>query len=345
MNMQALKDELARLSKENGMKMLSHLDNCRVLSTVSQEEDEEKWLENRGLGIGGSDVGAICGVNKWSSPRLVFLKKTGQYTETFSDEAKERMEWGHLLEPIVADKFAKKSGKNIAVCPATLAHKDFPWAIANIDRLIVDDHGVPYGVLECKTANFRLNEEWDDGEIPLSYVYQLMWYLWVTGLKYGAFACLVGTNKYHYYEVFINDELLESEIIPTVSAFWNDNVLKLTAPGLSGSEADSDFIKEMYAAVIPKSEISLTDTESNDLVEAIVYGKAEIKKLEAVVEEASNKLKERIGLKEVCFTKDYVVKWSPRTRTGVDSDILKVNFPHVFEQCKKVTHYRQMTIK
>lgn len=325
--------------------MLELLTNCKVLSTVTQEEDMGKWLENRTLGIGGSDIGAICGVNKYSSPKLVYLKKTGQYTETYSDESLERMEWGHLLEPIVADKFMKKTGKRVVVCPATLVHKDFPWAIANIDRLIVDEHGMPYGVLECKTANFRLNEEWEDGEIPMSYIYQLMWYLWITGLKYGAFTCLVGLNKYHYYEVFINEELLQNEIIPIATAFWNNNILKLVEPEVSGCEADSEYVKEVFKDATANSEITLADDYYNDLVHIIKNGKAKIKEIELEVDAAANAIKTALGNIETGYTKDFIVKWSPRTRTGVDTDILKVNYPSVYAKCKKVTNYRQLTIK
>jgi len=63
------------------MDVLKYLTNCNILSTVTQEEDEKEWLANRTNGIGGSDVGAICGVNQYSSPRLIYLKKTGQYQD------------------------------------------------------------------------------------------------------------------------------------------------------------------------------------------------------------------------------------------------------------------------
>ena len=52
------------------MDVLKYLTNCNILSTVTQEEDEKGWLRNRTRGIGGSDVGAICGVNKWSSAKI-----------------------------------------------------------------------------------------------------------------------------------------------------------------------------------------------------------------------------------------------------------------------------------
>lgn len=36
----------------------------------------EQWLELRKKGIGGSEAGAIMGLNKWKTPLEIFLDKT-----------------------------------------------------------------------------------------------------------------------------------------------------------------------------------------------------------------------------------------------------------------------------
>ena len=43
--------------------------------------DKLEWLKERQRGIGGSDVGAILGVNKWKTPFEVYLEKTEEITE------------------------------------------------------------------------------------------------------------------------------------------------------------------------------------------------------------------------------------------------------------------------
>ena len=63
------------------MDILKQLTNCTVFSTVSQAEDEEAWVKARTRGIGGSDVGAICGVSPFTSARQIYLSKTGQFDE------------------------------------------------------------------------------------------------------------------------------------------------------------------------------------------------------------------------------------------------------------------------
>lgn len=169
------------------MDILKRLTNCTVYSTVRQEDDEAAWLAARTRGIGGSDVGPICGVSPFTSARQVYLNKTGQYTDAMKpgEAAQERMRFGHLLEPVVADEYAHRAKdeiKAIYTVDATLCHKDFPWALANVDRLIEYADGT-LGILECKTTSEYGKDEWDSGEILMTYIYQLNWYLWILGLS------------------------------------------------------------------------------------------------------------------------------------------------------------------
>jgi putative phage-type endonuclease len=329
--------------------VLQHLPNCQVFSTVKQEDDEKAWVAARTRGIGGSDVGAICGVSEYSTARTIYFKKTGQFQEPeggeFSADSLERMHFGHMLEPIVANEYARRTGKKIVCSPATLTNKDFPWAIANVDRFIVDDDGKPYGVLECKTAGEFMKGDWEEGELPMSYIYQLQWYLWVTGLKYGAFACLVGGNKFFHYEVIRNDELLENHIIPAVIAFWTNNVANLIEPALDGTLASTELVNELGKECRKNSEIVIEEQEYNELVETFVECKARIKELDKIMDEASNRIKDKMREHEIGYTTDYTVKWTPQSQQRVDTETLKTLFPDVAAKCMKTISFRKFTVK
>lgn len=327
------------------MDPLKYLTNCTVFSTVRQEEDEEAWLKARTRGIGGSDVGAICGVSPFTSARQVYLNKTGQYPESMqpNEAAAERMHFGHLLEPIVADEYSRRTGAKLINVGATLVHKDYPWALANVDRLIVDTDGRPIGVLECKTTSEYMNDEWESGEILTSYIYQLNWYLWILGLDKGAFACLVGGNKFYHYEVFRNDELLNDVIIPAAKKFWFENVLALKEPEMQAT--DTNFANSIYNSVVKNSEIMLPDDETNDLANTVFECKAKIKELKKVMEAAQNRLKDRLQDNEIGYTKDYTIKWSPMSQNRVDTEKLKKAFPEVYAQVLKKIEFRAMYVK
>ena len=337
--------------------IMSQLTNCKIVSTVRQEDDEAAWLAARTKGIGGSDIGAICGVSPFSSARQIYLKKTGQYEDPRleSDASKERMHFGHMLEPIVADEYAKRNlvdtNYRLVEVDATFCHKDYHWALANIDRLIVEvtiaEDGTevlkPVGILECKTTSEYMNEEWESGNILMSYIYQLNWYLWILGLEKGAFACLVGGNKFYSYEVYRNDELINDVLKPRGLDFWHNNVLALKEPEMQAG--DTEFANSTYSEVVKNSEITLEDDESNELAKVVFDCKAQIKELEAVAKEAQNRLKDRLKENEIGYCRDYTIKWSPRSQTRVDTALLKANYPEVYEACKKTTNFRVMTVK
>ena len=70
----------------------------------------QDWLRLRKSGIGGSDVGAICGVNPYSSAMKVFRDKTSEEVEELDNEA---IHIGHDLEDYVARRFMEATGLKV----------------------------------------------------------------------------------------------------------------------------------------------------------------------------------------------------------------------------------------
>ena len=77
----------------------------------------ERWLECRMHGpkgdipytVGGSDVAAIFGVSPWMTPLELWLIKKGRMKPPVKSNP-NTLEMGHLLEPIAAHWYAKKTG-------------------------------------------------------------------------------------------------------------------------------------------------------------------------------------------------------------------------------------------
>ena len=64
--------------------------SARVLASTEGMSYED-WLEHSKLGIGGSDVSLVCGINRYKSPVGLWLEKTGQLPP---QEAGEAAYWG-----------------------------------------------------------------------------------------------------------------------------------------------------------------------------------------------------------------------------------------------------------
>lgn len=320
---------------------------CSVLAQVAQSDNEEAWLQVRTKGIGGSDVGSIMGVNPWSSARQVFFNKTGQYQDKLepNEASKERMHFGHVLEPVVASEFdSRTDGKYYTVeADMTFQSKDHPFLLANVDRFVIDSKTDEIvGLLECKTAGEFASEEWENGEVPPSYFYQVQHYLHVTGLKHAWIAALVGGNKFFMYDIFYDADLYTKHILPTLQKFWESNVLKLVEPELQSG--DTEFVDDLWATAEVALEVTLGE-EADDLADFIYNTNQQIKFLEKKRDAAKNQLKEMMQEAEIGYSSEWQITWSNRTRTGVDSNMLKEFYPEIYPQCLKTTKYRQMSFK
>lgn len=298
----------------------------------------EDWLQYRRLGIGGSDIAAICGISKWRTPMHVYLEKLGESPEEAKSEVAE---WGTRLEPLIAEKFAQEHPewaiieKKVIYC-----HPENEWALANLDRMIIcPKRG--RGILEIKTASEYLKHEWDNGNIPDYYYVQLQWYLYIMDLDFGYFATLIGGNKYREYEVYRDDELI-AQIVRLAEDFWHCYVLMRQCPPVDGSDACSKLLSRLYPEAKSKAIIQLEET---DLIEAYFDKKQQLKILEATITEMENQFKSLLGEHEIGLAGPYKLKWENRTRNGVDSKRLKEIYPEIFEECQKQTHYRQFSIK
>lgn len=305
-----------------------------VLAKTSDLSHEE-WLRERQKGIGGSDAAAILGLNKWKSPIQVYMEKIG---ELQTEEQSEAAYWGIRLEEIVADEFSKRTGMKIRKRNAILQHPDYPWMIANVDRLIV---GKNEG-LECKTTNEFAKGEWEGEEVPAPYLIQCQHYMAVTGYDAWWIAVLIGGNKFQYKKINRDEELIEY-IIEAEKAFWENHVVPRVPPEFDGSDASAELLKKLYPEAEPDSETELP-SEANKLIEALDQINAEIKELDEQKKEYENKLKAMLGEFERGIVGERIVTWKTINSTRLDTKRFKKDHPELFEKYAKTTKYRRFQI-
>ena len=294
------------------------------------------WLKERQKGIGGSDVGAILGVNKWKTPFQVYLEKTEEITEI--DGQSEAAYWGDQFEEVVAKEFEKRTGKKVRRDRRHFKHKDYPFMMANIDRRVVGENAI----LECKTANQFLTKEWENEQIPSSYLLQVQHYLAVTEAEKGYIAVLIGGQKFIWKEIERDKELIEM-IIKAEKEFWT-LVENKTPPALDGSSTAEKYLSEKFTATEKNSEKPL-DSKYKKLIEEYLSYKATIKTFEEKAKEIENNIKLELGETEIGFVNDFKVNWKAYSRTSIDSKKLKLEKPEIYEKYLKTTSYRKFDIK
>lgn len=296
----------------------------------------EQWLELRQKGIGGSDAGAILGLNKWKTPFEVYIDKT----EPLEDHgAGEAAYWGTQLEDMVAKEFEIRTGKKVRRNNRMMTSIEHPFMFANIDREIVGEDAI----LECKTANTYLAKDWEDDKVPPSYIIQGQHYLAVTGKARIYYAVLIGGQKFSW-KVLERDEDLINLIIDRETEFWMDHVLKKVPPALDGSSAAEKYLAERFEAAEEGKSITLPPTYGAKITDWLELKKKadEYKEMAAEIE---NNLKLEMADAEFATVQDYAVSWKNITTNRIDTKALKKDLPEISQKYTKPSLSRRFTVK
>lgn len=281
----------------------------------------------RRTGIGGSDVGAILGVNPFRSPLDVYMDKLG-LREPQPDN--EKMRWGRILEPTIADEFC--SQHRFVNEPGLHVKSEIEGVpvFGTPDYIIVSrpygDHGAmqSYGaVLEIKTAGLHMAKFWGEpgtDNAPLPYIAQVAFYLMLKDVSDGYIAALIGGQDYREYEI-PRDKELEAAIRDAVVKFWNVNILGQNPPQARSSEEYSAFLKARY----PRStgEMVVADSVAALRMRELAQIRAELKTLEQHEQDCMTYLQAVITDNDGVESDEHVITWkSAKDSETVDTKAL-----------------------
>lgn len=300
----------------------------------------EEWLQSRRRGICGSDVAKVLGLSKYSSPYQIWMDKTGKI-EIDTSETSEAAYWGHQMEEVVAKEFQKRTGKKVRVSNKIYFHKDYPFLLANVDRVVVGEDAI----LECKTASEYLKDSWADDEIPIAYLAQVQHYLNVLDKQKAYIACLIGGNKFVWKEIQRDDELIEQMTARLVD-FWENYVLADVAPPVDGNSSTTEFISKLYSDDYLDNSIELNAKQIQDIsdLKDLKQYKSDVETQIATIE---NRLKEALGKDNATYGNSaiYRISWKSQTRKTVDSELLKSDYPDIYEKVLKTSTSKRFTVK
>ena len=279
--------------------------------------DHVEWLQIRKQYIGGSDAGAILGMNPFASPFSVWAEKTGN-AEPFAGNMKTKI--GTQFEAFVAALFEEETGKRVRKCNFTLVNDDYPWACANLDREIVGEDAL----LECKFTNSHVNTvKFKNNEYPDQWLCQMMHYLAVTGKQKAYLAVLSECRDFHIFELERDEEDIKT-LMDAESHFWNDYVLTGTQPPVDESQATAKALFQMFPHD-DGTEIVL------DLDEEILARRKTLKETEKAVKDEldgiDNEIKAKIGSASTAVCGAYKISFREQATSGIDRKKIAIDFP------------------
>ncbi|WP_019548520.1 YqaJ viral recombinase family protein [Streptomyces sulphureus] len=256
------------------------------------DASEAEWQATRRAGIGGSDVAAILGLDKYRGPRHVFEDKHGR--PTF--EGNESAEIGTEIEDFIAGLFSKRSGVPIAMPPGTLVNHERSWMLANVDRYALDTFGRVAGPVECKNRSEYQIQDWEDG-VPDSPAIQCHWYITVGGWSHGYVAALVGGNKLRWHRIERDEEMC-GWLVDTCGRWYQRHIVEGLPPEADGLEATTELLAKLWS-VRPEAIAEIDLATAKELRARRAGLKARSKELAEELRTVENEMRRLTGENEV----------------------------------------------
>lgn len=241
----------------------------------------EAQLKARSSGLGGTDMVAICGESNYRGPIDVYLEKRhglGLKIPTAPPEpfeGNERTFWGHILEPVLAARYAEETGmtllepKNEAGENITFRHPDRPWHMGTPDRLVyeceeVSEAGdgdtllnvldaltglqqqrymIPDKIWEGKSHGMMAAKAYDleNMTVPDDKKIQVAWYRALTGCHDADLSALIDTHMYRVFHL-PHDQAVEDYLLEEAELFWK-KIQDGVEPSPDGTKGFNDYLK------------------------------------------------------------------------------------------------------
>jgi len=313
----------------------------------------EAWLAARQNGVGGSEVGALVGVNEHETSWSIWRRKTQAKPDAELTGAP--IEWGHRLEDVVAMKTAEEIGLVSRFAGGLWANREKPYIRVTPDRLATKPRTWrAVGVIECKTAGD--DEHWQSGTIrpsghgtgqaPLSYQAQLQWQLGILGLKIGWLGCYVSNMARDFFTVEVHfDEEWFREMTDAAERFWVQSVLGDEIPEHDlRHPVTEELLKAQHPEVI-RASVQL-DPEAEEWLRMYEEAKATFDAAETELTAVKNYFRMSTGDAGAAYLgEDKVVGYPVVNTTSFDLKTFREEQPALAEQYTVKSSHRRLNIR
>lgn len=317
------------------------------LSTIAFD-DEEDWLQLRTKGIGGSDAGAILGLNKYSSPLSVYKAKVDGIQKDLSDNANVRR--GRELEDFVLEKYVQPKmheyGFVVTKPDFMIINADYPFLRANVDGIARSITHLSYKtslLIEIKCVSAFAEDAWDGPDycgIPPYYYAQIQHYLVVTGMRAGYLVALFDRTWSVKWYTIKRDEKFIADMLPKLKLFYDVNMCMEIPPKI-----DYALDKEDAAKAIDETDDSKfsPNEDMQKLVVEYTNVSSEMKALEKRKNDITSELLEMYRQGN-CPTNG-IVKFSTVKSSRFNSTRFKEEHPDMYKEYCEESESPRSTIK
>jgi len=278
-------------------------------------------MKDRTQYIGASDLAAICGISRFSSPYDVWLAKTANITR----EDNEAMKLGREIENVVLDV----ADKHEAIGPIVSRQPSFPVDCGF--PLVCHPDGVNARMepVEAKTSGLVGVSPFDWSEPPPEYRVQLLAQMYATKADIGHLIALVAGRGIVVFHIERDDVLLEA-VLDEASRFWQC-VIERRPP--DAKPLDDTILRVRRA----HREVVVVTDEAYGLVSRYMDVREERLKLEKEEEQLKKNIMALALDADRVRVRDYNVYYKMQQRRSVDVSLLRERFPFVYNDVLRTT--------
>lgn len=241
--------------------------------------------EDRTQFIGGSEVGAILGVDPYKTRLQVYEEKLG-LAPAFEGNAHTKR--GIRLEEVAAEEYAEKHGVKLHRVNERLRDKTYPFITALIDRRIVGQRRFTEFKVPSLGSFSKIKRE----GLHEGYIAQLHTYAGVGEFDGGSWG-IFNADLWELLDFPVDaDRALWLDIRERLVAFWTENVAKRVPPPVV--EADEERIE--FARAEGKSKVvTVVDPLAIEAMINLRDAKKLAKEAESIEEDAKARIVEFLG--------------------------------------------------
>jgi len=325
----------------------------------------------RGSGLGGSDAGPIAGLSKYRTPLDVYLDKKGVPRENGSMEAAE---WGTILEPVLLDQYAQRTGRLVIgrdkrgaivvyhpdgtegligdlpdECHRflrlldTLRHPEHTFMMCHLDGIALNpDTLEPERIIEAKTSSAFLASEWGDegsDHIPDAYVVQCQHNAEVARAAADLevpvdVPVLIGGQRWSVFTVE-RDPILVEDLIAEERLFW-DRVERSDPPPPTPDERGRRALERLYPVDTGEEKVVSPEEPLNEIVDELRLARQKLDEWSELKTARENQIKDAMGELSKLQGEGWSISWK-RTKDRHVTDYKKA-FETLVADLKRQEH-------
>jgi len=256
------------------------------------------------------------------------------------------MRWGRILEPVVAEEWARREA--LLVEPAKWIRGPEPFC-GSPDFMVREpcDGMAEVGVLEVKTTAAWMRGRWgtdggegDETNAPPWVVCQVQHYLMLTGLARGWIAVLVGGQELRSFPVERDDALIDA-MVTRCREWWSRYIVSGERPPMDGSNGADEWLRQAFPSAERPEPVELP-AEAAALARDYMLANDAAKAAECEKKRLGQELKAVVGDAARAEGGGFRVNWSSvKGRVMIDSKRLEAEQPETYQRfAKHIAGYR-----